>query len=82
MTDISKCHGENCPVRDICYRFTAKADPHWQSYTEPDRNGHECKSFWSKEHGPAQPVRIAYKFPTAQPSPPPVFPNTSPKGTP
>lgn len=54
MTDISKCHGENCPVRDICYRFTAKADPHWQSYMEPDRNGSECKSFWSRQ---AQPVR-------------------------
>ena len=31
MTDITKCNGVDCPVRDKCYRFTAK-DGIWQSY--------------------------------------------------
>lgn len=51
MSDIAKCYGENCPVRDICRRFTDKTDPIWQSYMEPERNGHECKSFWPKAEG-------------------------------
>lgn len=55
MADISKCHGENCPVRDICFRFTAKADKYWQSYMEPDRNGHQCNSFWPAKPSESHP---------------------------
>lgn len=35
MTDIAKCEGQkgliNCPYKDNCYRFTAKASD-YQSY--------------------------------------------------
>lgn len=31
MTDISKCTGENCPVKEHCYRFTSK-EGQYQSY--------------------------------------------------
>lgn len=31
MADISKCRGNDCPIRSTCYRFTAP-DGHWQSY--------------------------------------------------
>lgn len=31
MADITKCSGEGCPVKEQCYRFTAKANEHWQS---------------------------------------------------
>ena len=34
MTDISKCHGDNCEVKEQCYRFTARTHPHWQSWIE------------------------------------------------
>lgn len=71
MTDISKCHGENCEKRDTCYRFTAKADPHWQSYMDPHRDATECRSYWPLTTiATAQPVSIAYKFPAAKPSSP------------
>lgn len=26
MPDIAKCLGENCPLRDNCYRYTSKPD--------------------------------------------------------
>ena len=32
MPDISMCRGGNCPLAFNCYRFTAKANPHRQSY--------------------------------------------------
>lgn len=32
VTDITKCTGENCPFKDRCYRFTAKADEYRQAY--------------------------------------------------
>lgn len=32
MSDICKCDGTSCPLRDSCYRFTAEANPYRQSY--------------------------------------------------
>lgn len=32
MPDISKCSGEDCEVRDTCYRFTSKPSEYRQSY--------------------------------------------------
>jgi len=32
MADITMCEGEGCPLRDNCYRFTAKPNPDRQSY--------------------------------------------------
>lgn len=31
MTDISKCNGFECPIRDKCYRYTGPSGI-WQSY--------------------------------------------------
>lgn len=31
MADISKCNGENCSVKEKCYRYTAPEDE-YQSY--------------------------------------------------
>lgn len=49
MADITKCVAKDCPLKDKCYRFTAK-DGHWQSYSnyESDLNEDktECKSFY------------------------------------
>lgn len=33
MPDISMCVNNKCPLRDRCYRFTAKPNPHRQSYS-------------------------------------------------
>lgn len=45
MTDISKCRGLNCPLKEKCHRATVKANPFWQSYTPYYINDGECKHF-------------------------------------
>lgn len=32
MPDIWMCHGEGCPMKDQCYRHTAKETPLRQAY--------------------------------------------------
>ena len=32
MPDITMCKGEDCPVKEYCYRYTAVPTPQWQSY--------------------------------------------------
>lgn len=32
MSDISKCEGKGCPLKDTCFRYTVQADPEYQSY--------------------------------------------------
>lgn len=52
--DITKCSGENCPVKEECYRFTAPADEFRQSYflTSPIKTTEEgkldCEHYWGK----------------------------------
>jgi len=51
MTDISKCTGINCKLKDLCYRFTAKQNEFRQSYfaeTPIDKNGN-CQMFWQNK---------------------------------
>jgi len=51
MADITMCKGKNCPIRDNCYRFTAKKDTIGQSYfvKEPIENG-VCDMYWGKQN--------------------------------
>ena len=32
MPDITMCSGQHCPLREDCYRHTAKPNKHRQSY--------------------------------------------------
>jgi hypothetical protein len=47
MPDITLCSGLNCPLKDTCYRYTAKADEYWQSYFEVPPYDDECEYYWS-----------------------------------
>ena len=49
MADISKCNGNGCTLKESCYRFTAKANPWWQSYGafHQNINTGECEHYWS-----------------------------------
>lgn len=53
MADISKCFGKGCKLRELCYRYTAKADL-YQSYTladeslTPDQT--HCDMFWPDQY--------------------------------
>jgi hypothetical protein len=47
MTDICKCTGEGCHIKEQCYRYTAKADELRQSYMYPVGDGDkDCEYFW------------------------------------
>ena len=51
MADISKCEGKGCPIKDKCYRFTAKANDFYQAWIyqlegETDGSqGEDCAMF-------------------------------------
>ena len=49
MADITKCKGTNCPVKEKCYRFTAKSDEILQSYfLKPPIKYGKCEKFWGE----------------------------------
>lgn len=53
-SDITKCDGEECPVKEHCVRFLTPADEHLQAYffTPPGKRNDEgkwiCKMFWGQ----------------------------------
>lgn len=47
--DISKCDGVGCDRKETCYRYTAKADPIYQSYIRPINRGEKCEDYWKVE---------------------------------
>lgn len=49
MPDISKCEGTNCPLKETCYRFTAKSSEYRQAYFMEVPYNHEeskCNHYW------------------------------------
>ena len=54
MPDITMCSNFECPLRGLCYRYRAVADPYWQSYCyfTPNYNKSsewaviDCDHFW------------------------------------
>lgn len=52
MIDITKCKGIGCPLKDDCYRYTAKDSGILQSWFtdnnigEETDDGFECEYFW------------------------------------
>lgn len=51
--DISKCSDDQCPSKEICYRFTAPASEYWQSYGRFGReeDAYNCDMFWDNDLG-------------------------------
>lgn len=53
MPDICMCKGSigatDCPYKDQCFRFTAKADEYQSYFMElPLKNG-KCDHYWGKD---------------------------------
>ena len=53
MSDITKCPGNGCPIKDKCYRHSAK-DGVWQSWftKEPfkiKKKVFTCDMFWGED---------------------------------
>jgi len=47
MADITMCPGENCSVRESCYRFCAKPGDMQSCMETPDDRGPDCSQFLS-----------------------------------
>ena len=48
MTDITKCKGSNCPVKEKCYRFTAWADEYQSYFVDPPIKDGKCEYYWGE----------------------------------
>lgn len=51
MSDITKCHGFECPVKEKCKRFTDTPEKYWQAYfLDPpyyiNDNVFKCDMYW------------------------------------
>ena len=51
MPDITMCKGVDCPKKNLCYRYTAKASEYRQSFftDSPIKNG-KCEYFWDNSN--------------------------------
>jgi hypothetical protein len=48
MTDITKCTGEGCALKETCYRFTASTGMYQSFFVGvPIKNG-QCEYYWGE----------------------------------
>lgn len=61
MPDISLCSGNNCNLKENCYRYLATPKPFWQSYfgNPPLEEDGSCKYFWNNSY--EQSCNLEYK---------------------
>lgn len=47
MADITMCRGDDCYMKEACYRHTAPQNPHWQAWfmNTPQHKGSDCEFF-------------------------------------
>lgn len=50
MSDITKCYWEWCPLKENCYRYTAKRDELCQVYFIGIPFKNECEFFWDNNN--------------------------------
>ena len=44
------CKGTGCPIKEECYRYTAKADELYQAYfSESPIADNKCEMYWGKQ---------------------------------
>ena len=48
MPDISMCSGFECPLRETCYRYTAKPDERQSWFGKPPVKDGKCE-YYSKD---------------------------------
>ena len=49
MSDISMCMSQTCTKKETCYRFTAYANKHRQSYGSFKQVDGKCDYYWEVE---------------------------------
>jgi hypothetical protein len=48
MADITKCKGVNCPIKDQCYRYTAKESMRQSYFMESPIKDGKCEMYWGE----------------------------------
>lgn len=48
MADITMCLGTNCPLKEKCYRFTAKASEYQSYFMKPPFKDGNCEMYWGE----------------------------------
>jgi hypothetical protein len=48
MADITKCNGQGCPVKEKCYRYTAKESMYQSYFSEPPIKDNKCDMYWGE----------------------------------
>lgn len=46
MADITMCKGNNCPLKNNCQRYIAKASTYQSYFVDPPYIDDECDMFW------------------------------------
>ena len=49
MPDITMCSGERCPLKQICYRHTAKPSERQSYFAQAPVLAGACEYFWRAE---------------------------------
>jgi hypothetical protein len=49
MTDITKCSGTGCSVKDNCYRYKAKSGMFQSMFATPPGKDDSCNYYWKVE---------------------------------
>lgn len=57
MPDITMCRGDECPRKQSCYRYTAKASDYQSFFMTPPVKDGECDHYWEDE--PKELMRIS-----------------------
>ena len=50
MSDITKCKGVNCPIKDQCKRYTAKESMSQSYFMESPIKDNKCDMYWGENN--------------------------------
>lgn len=50
MPDIAKCWGGDCPVKENCFRYTAKPSDRQSYFVNPPYENGKCVYYWGDAH--------------------------------
>jgi len=56
MADITKCYGQDCPIKETCYRFTAPVNEYLQGWANFDSIYWESDDAECSHYYPTKPI--------------------------
>lgn len=49
MPDIAMCKGQDCPLKENCYRYTANPCEYQSYFLHPPHKDGKCEHFWDNK---------------------------------